>query len=304
MDEWANSIAQYQATPRIVFLVGGPGNGKTDAVESAVNSLDQAFRLNGALVEAAREKYHASENSIPPRKVDIDLTVFGASSKYNSLSIVQDATETDPQVAISCEQLLLSDLHTSVNDDASIYLCCVNRGILAQAARLEDQDKQDELRLLAAISDAVTSKPVPVSCWPLSKNSDVAAWPMDAESLVKPTENSVERIANQILDEVLLESNWKEPCELDSMCPYCQNRKALSNQRARNSFTELLYFYELRSGQRWTFRDLFSLISYILIGDPKELEIKGNIIRPVCGHRRCLESTRILRSQSLIERPL
>lgn len=280
MDEWANRISINQPSPRIVFLVGGPGNGKTDTVESAVNSLDRAFNLNGALVEAAREKYHASENSIPPRKVNIDLTTLGLTTKYNSLSIVQDATETDPQVAISCEQLLLRDLHMAMQDDASIYLCCVNRGILAQAARLEDQDKKDELHLLAAISDAVTSKPVSVSCWPLSENSDVAAWPMDAESLVKQTEDSVERIADQILDEVLLESNWKAPCELGSMCPYCQNRKALSNQRARDSFIDLLYFYELRSGQRWTFRDLFSLISYVLIGDPKELEIKGKYHSP------------------------
>ncbi|MBU71682.1 hypothetical protein [Spongiibacter sp.] len=280
MDKWARSISANDPAPRIIFLVGGPGNGKTDTVESAVHSLDQAFQLNGTLVEAARAQYQSSENSIPPRKVTINLTRLGLSSKYTSLSIVQDATETDPQVQLSCEQLLLRDLLEAKRDELSIYLCCVNRGILAQAARLAEHDNQDEQRLLASISDAVTNKPVSMSCWPLSSDSDVAAWPMDAESLVKSTNESVERIADQILDEVLSEENWSPSCDLGSMCPYCQNRKALSNRRARDSFVELLYFYELRSGQRWTFRDLFSLISYMLIGDPKELEIKGKCHSP------------------------
>jgi len=280
MSSWAKSIAANETAPRIIFLVGGPGNGKTDTVESAVHSLDVAFNLNGALIEAARSQYQSSENSIPPRKVTINLSQYRLASKYTSLSIVQDATETDPKIQMTCEQLLLNDLRIARLDEACLYLCCVNRGILAQAVRLKDIESKDEQFILASISEAVTIKPESIPCWPLTTDSAIAAWPMDSDSLVKPNNKTEKRIADQILDEALNESKWNAPCDLGSMCPYCQNRKALANKAARDSLMELLYFYELRSGQRWTFRDLFSLISYMLVGDPKEVELKGKYHSP------------------------
>lgn len=275
MDQWANDIAAGQPSPRIIFLVGGPGNGKTDTVESAVHSLDSAFQLHGALIEAVRDKYTSTDGGIPPRRVNVHLSELGVTSQYKSLSIVQDATETDPQVGMSCEQLLISDLNNARSDETNIYLCCVNRGILAQALRLIPLNGSGDQGILALISEAITHKHQPVSCWPLKGDPAIAAWPMDADSLVKPTYLTMGRIVDQILDEALLESNWKPSCDLGSMCPFCQNRKVLANKTARNSLVDLLYFFELRSGQRWTFRDLFSLFSYLLVGDPKELEIKG-----------------------------
>lgn len=290
IDLWAKNISKGQPAPRIIFLVGGPGNGKTDTVESAVHSLDSAFQLNGALVEAVRAKYRSVDAGIPPRRVDVQFSQVGVISNFRSLSIVQDATETDPQIDMSCEQLLLRDLQEARLDESNIYLCCVNRGILAQALRLTEVGNQLEQHILASVSEAITNKPQPTSCWPLTDDPTIAAWPMDADSLVKPITGEGERIVDQILDEALSEANWNPTCDLGSMCPYCQNRKALANKTARNSLIELLYFYELRSGQRWTFRDLFSLFSYLLIGDPKELEIKGKY-QPPCQWSEIMYST-------------
>src|ERR1700732_4362919 len=40
--EWARRIATAeQGTPRVVLLVGAPGNGKTEAVEATIGELDE-----------------------------------------------------------------------------------------------------------------------------------------------------------------------------------------------------------------------------------------------------------------------
>jgi len=54
----------------------------------------------------------------------------------------------------------------------------------------------------------------------------------------------------------------------------------LSKKKAAESLLDLLYFYELESGKRWTFRDLYSLFSYLLVGDYDEYLIKGKSFSP------------------------
>src|SRR5258705_11479463 len=44
LKKWAMALGQNnENTPRIVLLVGGPGNGKTEAVEFTIQQLDSAF---------------------------------------------------------------------------------------------------------------------------------------------------------------------------------------------------------------------------------------------------------------------
>ena len=41
---WASDLSMGQdGVPMAMFLVGGPGNGKTDAIETAIGFLDEAF---------------------------------------------------------------------------------------------------------------------------------------------------------------------------------------------------------------------------------------------------------------------
>ena len=48
LQAWASDIAAgKEGTPRAIFLVGGPGNGKTEAVEFTIRELDAAMHLNG-----------------------------------------------------------------------------------------------------------------------------------------------------------------------------------------------------------------------------------------------------------------
>lgn len=279
---WSERLLNGEPVPRALLLVGGPGNGKTDAVEGCIDSLDEALGAAGGLVSRFEARYKVQEGELPPRKVVVDLLGFPNSEALGaqaSLSLVQDATEGDPVEGGSAEQLLISDLERLLDRDRpEIFLCCVNRGILAKAASLvfENEKYAEIARLLTSVTRAVTSGPRPESCWPLEEFKHVAVWPMDVESLVETgTTFDEPSVAHQILEAALAEDKWKKSCDLGSRCPFCQNRKLLSRKASLDAFVQMLHFYELASGKRWTFRDLFSLVAYTLVGDSSELEIKG-----------------------------
>lgn len=286
LGDWVKSLVCGEPVPRVLLLVGGPGNGKTDAVEGCIDFFDKELGACGALVGAFAEKYDVS-NGLPPRKVVINLASLGINIPehlHTSISLVQDATEGDLSHSGSPEELLLKELEASLDsDDESIYLCCVNRGILASTAEIST--KSDGLsgvnELLTVITNGVTSSPKSPSCWPLEGYPKIALWPMDVESLVdKQLTDDGRSVAHQIFDVALDASNWKEPCDLKTRCPFCQNRKMLTTGTALDSLIEILHYYELASGKRWTFRDLFSLISYLLVGDSSELMIGGKSYSP------------------------
>ena len=104
---------------------------------------------------------------------------------------------------------------------------------------------------------------------------------MDVESLVSSVTNeSNKTIANEILSSALDDDFWQEFCVNKTICPFCQNKIILSSAVVQNNLIRFLHYYEMGSGKRWTFRDLYSLISYLLIGDPSTLTIKGKSYSP------------------------
>lgn len=280
-------IANASSAPRTVLLVGGPGNGKTDAIETCVEFLDQGLHANGALVRAFAISFDVPDGQLPPRKVVVELSTLGISLPSHldqSITLVQDATEGDPAQSHPAERLLLEELGDRLDSQRSgIYLCCVNRGILAHAATLA----QETIRagagaeLLNQITAAVTSGPMSPACWPLAGFEHIAVWPMDVESLVDSSiTGGGETVAHQIFAAALDESRWSPACEAGIRCPFCQNRVLLSRAGALDALVRLLRYYELASGKRWTFRDLFSLVPYLLVGDYSELEVKGHQVTP------------------------
>ncbi len=48
--------------------------------------------------------------------------------------------------------------------------------------------------------------------------------------------------------------------------PSCHGQALLERQEERDALLQVLRWYELGSGKRWSFRDLFSLVSYLLAG--------------------------------------
>jgi hypothetical protein len=288
LQEWAAEIiANTASTPRTVLLVGGPGNGKTDAIESCVEFLDAGIRADGKLIRAFASKFDVAEGQLPPRKVVVEISTLGIPFPPHldvSITLVQDATESDPAQDRPAEQLLLDELSDRADRQRSgIYLCCVNRGILAHAATLAQETNRADhgAELLSRITAAVTSGPTSPRCWPLSGFEHFAVWPMDVESLVDSSiANAGLTVAHQILAAALDKERWSPACEAATRCPFCQNRELLSRHGAVDSLVKLLRFYELASGKRWTFRDLFSLVPYLLVGDYSELEVRGRQVTP------------------------
>ena len=284
MDAWIDDlVAGVSSAPRSLLLVGGPGNGKTDAIESCIELFDKRLDARGAIFEAFSRQFSEVKGA-PPRRVLVDLRTLEIDLPEHlktSITLVQDATEGDPNKA-SAEELLLAELADRLEpSESTIYLCCVNRGILAHAATIaHGHPRGDEVdSLVTQITRAVTSDPEPLQCWPLDGYDHVAVWPMDVESLVDANAEET-TVAHQILRVALDERRWVTNCKAGPRCPFCWNRRTLSRKDTLDALIQQLRFYELASGKRWTFRDLFSLVPYLLVGDASELRIKDKEYLP------------------------
>ncbi|HAW32755.1 MAG TPA: hypothetical protein DCY03_32390 [Planctomycetaceae bacterium] len=282
LEEWSKQIVADKDgnTPRSILLVGGPGNGKTDAIERCIKMLDSELHASGNLVELFAQKFDIGENQLIPRRIEADLGQLNCDLPKHlncKIILVQDASETSS--ATSAEELFLQDItgiQNAANND--IYLCCINRGILANASNIADEKQSD---VVEAITKSVTSTSQFHSCWPLENFESIAVWPMDIESLVD-RKNCVDgqTVAHKIFEAALDETKWSATCDLGDACPFCQNKKLLLEKNNIDGVISILRFYELTSGKRWTFRDLFSLVPYLLVGDVAELKIKNKEYLP------------------------
>ena len=73
LQAWANRLPTEASTsPRIVLLVGGPGNGKTEAIECTIRWLDESLGCNGRLVDELSKAFHPSPGSAVPRLARVD----------------------------------------------------------------------------------------------------------------------------------------------------------------------------------------------------------------------------------------
>jgi hypothetical protein len=95
---------------------------------------------------------------------------------------------------------------------------------------------------------------------------------MDIESLVKPQISFIETPAFQIITEAVNESKWKcSTCNVNkNNCPFYQNKSALQDENILKSLLQILSDFEIISNKKWTFRELFSLVSYMIVGSEHE----------------------------------
>lgn len=95
LQAWANRLpTETSAVPRIVLLVGGPGNGKTEAIECTIRWLDESLGCDGRLVEELSKAFHPSTGSAVPRLARVDAGSLAKLDSRLSLDIVQDASAT------------------------------------------------------------------------------------------------------------------------------------------------------------------------------------------------------------------
>jgi hypothetical protein len=271
LEDWARKLVEAPGSaPRILMLVGGPGNGKTEAIESTIGWLDDALGANRRLMQVLAGSFLPTGDGFVPRLVRVEAGSLGTPKRQLTISIVQDASAVLGTTGRPAAQLLLDELEAIQSaPQTEAYLCCVNRGVLDDALiEAIDRGSDQSRQLLEAVTRAVSLAPDAPSCWPLDSFPAVAAWPMDAESLFLPPARSGEAPARSLLRRALEESRWLPAgsCAAGPSCPFCGSRERLAREREEGSLLRILRWYEVASGKRWSFRDLFSLVSYLLAG--------------------------------------
>lgn len=272
LSHWANDIASGTSqAPRAVLLVGGPGNGKTEAIEYTVQALDDAMQLEGSLVAELALTFSGG-NGPAGRFVKTTKTKFPSQSGLTTLAIVQDGSETEAGDKGTPAEHLFNDIRSLMgSQEGVVYMACVNRGVLDDALILSaERDDPEVGGLIKQVVQSASLSAKGIACWPLEEYPEFAVWPMDVESLVEEDELQ-SSAARQVLYVALNEADWPAfgECEAGDQCPFCTNRKLLVSEPHQSSYLRILRWYELASGKRWNFRDLFSLTAFLLAGTPE-----------------------------------
>lgn len=272
LESWAARVASGSPdTPRILLAVGGPGNGKTEAIEHTINCMDRGLAAEGKLVEELSKPFHPPIGQAVPRLVRVDAGNLAAVPRSLELSIVQDASATAGHEGRPAPELLIEELLTLLDGPETChYLCCVNRGVLDDALiHALDHGLGKARTLLEAITRSVSLSSSAPSCWPLDGFPSIAVWPMDAESLLVSPGRGTRSPASVLLEHATKPGYWPGPseCPAGEGCPFCHSQALLAREENRAALLQILRWYELSSGKRWSFRDLFSLVSYLLAGN-------------------------------------
>ncbi|MBM1194264.1 hypothetical protein [Pseudomonas weihenstephanensis] len=271
LQSWAEKLpANSTSMPRIILLVGGPGNGKTEAIESTIHWLDATLGCEGRLIEELSKAFHPLAGFKVPRIVSVDAGSLSRFDSGLSLDIVQDATSTAGHEGSTASALLIEELDRLQDGPPShAYLCCVNRGVLDDALiHAIDNDLEKPRAILEAVTRAVSLAYDAPSCWPLEGFPSIAVWPMDAESLLVKPDEVTSAPAEILFGQATASEMWpaKGSCPAGEKCPFCTSQAILARDEHRTALLKILRWYELASGKRWSFRDLFSLTSYLLAG--------------------------------------
>ena len=281
--EWVREIAKGNTSPRLILLVGGPGNGKTDVVDFTISEMDQKLGCQGSLKLELAKAFLPEQGQLVPRIVKVPLEKLSQGQTNFDLNIVQDATVTEGCEGVSKEQALIEELSDMTGDHGSqqLYLCCINRGILDSALIYARENELKEIGdLLGVVTKAVSQSPNAPSCWPLESYPQVVVWPMDSESLLREIDHGDTTPFLDILTEATAEQFWPEhkACSAGKFCPFCNSSQILRKVTHKDALSRILRWFELSAGKRWSFREIFTLVSYLLAG-PRNKEL-GDVSDP------------------------
>lgn len=280
----ARAIAQGDASaPRWIFLVGGPGNGKSETVQDFLVTLDEELGMQRALIGFLAQAF--APQPIVPRRVTVERSdVVTASGNFASrvgrLFIIQDATATDNALGNAAQELSndLLDLLTSPESPPPVFIACANRGLLARALKEAVKEEIENNPVTALLSEVIRASGLGIEalasqrlpCWPLQDHPQAACWPLDLESLLVEQGTGSSPV-EQILLEAVRQDRWEitgrcADCTSANVCPFRQNAVWLRDEPQRTALRTILRHGELATGQRWNFRDTFSLTAETMVG--------------------------------------
>lgn len=270
--------------PRWVFLIGGPGNGKSEAVEAFVRELDTLTNSQGALIECVASKFAPSP--VAPRSVNVsreELEGIHLHEKLRKLAIIQDASAVDEPGQLAENPLIqeLGELVTCPAEEEPVFICCANRGLIARARSAIQTEESHAWLNVPEVTEVLTQLLTATGlgpdalaadrphCWPLEYDGRFAAWPLDLDSIIKTDggRSPFEQMVAAATDARQWEGDDNcGDCVSRHLCPFYANAEMLGDEEARQNLVVLLRHGEMATGQRWNFRDSFSLCAELIVG--------------------------------------
>jgi len=290
----ANELGQGQTDlPRWIFLVGGPGNGKSETVEDFLVTLDRALGLAGRLVGHLSQSF--SRGQLLQRRVEaIPADVAPGEEPFQRavgrLIVIQDATATEDPQGDAAWSLArdLADLYTTNENPPPLFIVCANRGLLARAINEASREYGFGNDITKLLGDVIRASGLGIEalsrdrmpCWPLASYPRAVCWPLDLESLLEANSDDAAPMA-QALSVASDVQQWDVAgscldCDSRVTCPLRQNATWFREPSRTSSLIRILRRGELSTGQRWNFRGLFSLVAEISVGQWQDFEGYGS----------------------------
>jgi len=306
MSTFADEV--WNGAERLVwyFLVGGPGNGKSEAVGAFVRRLQSNASSAGhaPIFDPANGKHGGS--------IAYD---FSETLPAGEMWLLQDVSVPKESGSDPAADLLATlDLCASPGGN---LLACTNRGMLLRATRharanttyswlfpiLEKIDQHSQ-------EDAVVGG----AKWLFEvegKEIEIRVWPLDHESVLfgqgedNPWAEPAGSLFDQIITKAVAPENWEskgcEECVARESCPMFGDAIWLRDEGRRRSTLKILRNAEVLSGQRIVLREALGLVSMVLVGCPSDFVDTTTELHPCDWVQSRLDPINPKNEQALME---
>lgn len=257
-------IESQESTHKILFLIGGPGNGKTDATDFAFDQFIKSQRVTTELESRIRSEYID--------KFSIHDNYYSSCSINNfSFYCIQDAT---------------SRMHDSKNNLAAfthvydhfkqsfsgILIVCVNRGVLNDFIN-QSKDNEEILNLIKEVEDSSN-----LESYLKEKNNhninfeygdfqcSLSTYPLDKSSLF-----SASSYVHKDVCKIINNANWSISANPNFSQTYFQSMTS--------EISDLINLYEIKNNKKVTFREYYHWLHILFT--PSLLELTSIIDSPL-----------------------
>lgn len=275
MRDLANEIWRGPPRPIWQFLIGGPGNGKSEAVGVFVRQVNSISTADGK--PTVFDPKHGKHG----KTIAYD---FHAQLPKGEIWLLQDVS-----VPKSSGSDPAADLLATIEmclDSGGHLLACANRGMLLRATRIARENVNFGwfLPLLENIDrQSGEFATADNSRWAIQKNdkhAEIRVWPLDHESVLhgqetaNPWSDPSGSLVDQIVANAVSQKNWEDKgcaqCAARDLCPMFSDALWLRDTGRRNGALKILRNAEVWSGQHLVLREVLGLVSMILVGCPSD----------------------------------